>query len=101
MKKFIFIALFVCFANLCKAQTYTNDYGEKCWVLWKFKNGEDTVMVVLVEENLKPADYLILKKLRSMSLAQIKSQATRWTNAGKRVEAFPYRKEDFENAETH
>jgi hypothetical protein len=100
MKKFIFIALFVCLANVCTAQKFTNDYSEKCWMLWKFKNGEDTVMVVLVEENLKPADYLILKRLNTMSLVARKNQATRWTNAGKRVEVFPYRKEDFD-AETH
>lgn len=95
MKKFLYIALFLGIANCCFSQKFTNDYGEKCWMLWKFQNGEDTAMVVLVEENLKPADYLILKRLKTMSLSSKKAQATKWTNEGKRVEVFPYRKEEF------
>lgn len=98
MKKFIYIALFLCLATPAVAQkTYINEYGEKCWFLWKFKNGEDTTMIVLVEdESMKPQDFAILKRLRTMSVSQIKSQAAKWTNAGRRIEAFPYRKEDFE-----
>lgn len=98
MKKLIITAAFLVSAFLsCNAQTiFTSPFGEKCWVLWKFKNAEDTVVVVLVDQDLKTSDYLILRKLPVMGTGAIKSQASRWTTAGKRVEVFPYRKEEVE-----